>query len=94
MKLDNQREKLAGLGPEVSIGGTSQGLRGCLKDLKIGNWAISLVSDLELLLIEEWRVSVGQMGRVKMDEARQKSTQEINEDGRRKKETQFEIKDI
>ena len=53
-----QGGKLAGLGSEVVVGGgdqsgTSKGLRGCLKHLKIGHRAVSLVSHLEPLLIEE-----------------------------------------
>jgi len=68
LKLDNQEpimgslqgEKLAGLGTEVFIGGVSQsgvkGFQGCLKDLKFGQQAVSLVSKAEPLLIEERRV--------------------------------------
>ena len=66
LKLDTQEPvlgtlqggKLAGLGAEVVIGGvdqsgTNQGLRGCLKDLKIGHRTVSLVSGVESLVIEE-----------------------------------------
>ena len=53
-----QGGKLAGLGMEVVIGGVDQpgniqGLKGCLKELKISHRAVSLVSDLEPLLLEE-----------------------------------------
>jgi len=66
LKLDTQEPilgslqggKLAGLGSEVSMGGVSQsggvqGFQGCLKDLKFGHQAVSLVSKAEPLLIEE-----------------------------------------
>ena len=47
-----QRGKLAGLGSEVVMGGvdlsgSTQGLRGCLKELKIGHYTVSLVSGVE-----------------------------------------------
>ena len=53
---------MAGLGAEVVVGGvgqagTSLGFRGCLRDLKIGHQAVSLVSDLEPLVIK--KVGVG-----------------------------------
>ena len=64
LKLDTQEPvlgslqagKLAGLGAEVVVGGvgqagTSQGFRGCLSDLDVGHQAVSLVSDLEPLVI-------------------------------------------
>ena len=58
-----QAGKLAGLGDEVVVGGvgqagTSQGFRGCLRDLKIDHRSVSLVSDSELLVIE--KVGVGE----------------------------------
>ena len=47
---------MAGLGEEVVVGrvaqaGSSQGFRGCLSDLDVGHQAVSLVSDLEPLVI-------------------------------------------
>jgi hypothetical protein len=66
LRLDTQESvlgsfqggRLAGLGSEVVIGGVDQsggfmGFRGCLKHLKFGHQAVSLVSDVEPLLIEE-----------------------------------------
>ena len=66
LKLDTQEPvlgslqagKLAGVGAEVVVGGvgqagTSQGFRGCLRDLKIGHRLVSLVSDLEPLVKEK-----------------------------------------
>ena len=41
--------------------GTTQGLRGCLKDLKIGHQVVSLVSGVEPLVIEErWMGECGE----------------------------------
>ena len=57
-----QAGKLAGLGAEVIIGGVVgqegrlrefRGFRGCLKNLKFGHLTVSLVSEVEPLLIEE-----------------------------------------
>ena len=70
LKLDTQQPilgslqggKLDGLGSEVFIGGVYQsgivkhGLRGCVKDLKFGHRAVSLVSSVEPLRIEEMGV--------------------------------------
>ena len=66
LKLDTQEPvlgsllagKLAGVGAGVVLGGVGQamrydgGFRGCLKDLKFGHQAVSLVSEAEPLLVE------------------------------------------
>jgi len=60
-----QAGRFAGLGQEVVIGGgvAVPGFRGCIKDLKFGHQAVSLVSRAEPLLIDRKGVGNCRSGR-------------------------------